>query len=453
MRLGRIALALLALVAGAAPGARAAAGSDPLAARLEALEQEVALLKRQLEVKREEDSARFAQIPAIGAGKDGFFIQSADKKFQIKLRGYAQADSRFFAESDDGSNDTFALRRVRPYVEGTLFENVDFRIMPDFAGGTTTLFDAYVNLRYLPHAQLQVGKFKPPVGLERLQSATAITFIERGFPTLLVPSRDLGVQVWGDVLGGRLSYALGAFNGVRDGGNSENLDVDTDDGKDLVARLFAHPFAESAHDSLRGLGLGVAISLGEEKQSVAGYRTVGQQTFFSYRAATTGAGALPATSANGSRFRVSPQGYYYNGPFGLLWEYVRQTQEIERGPSDARPTHQAWQLVTSWVLTGENASYRGVVPRTAFRQGGWGAFEVAARIGGIAFDEEVFPTFANPDTAAESALEWGFATNWYLNRYLKLALNYEHTRFDHGAAGGHDRESEEVLMTRMQIQY
>ena len=41
---------------------------------------------------------------------------------------------------------------------------------------------------------LTAGKFKVPVGLERLESATDIRFIERGFPTSLVPNRDLGVH-------------------------------------------------------------------------------------------------------------------------------------------------------------------------------------------------------------------------------------------------------------------
>ena len=62
---------------------------------------------------------------------------------------------------------------MRPIVEGTLGDVVDFRIMPDFANSTLVLQDAYVNLRYFPLANLQAGKFKAPFGLERLQSATA----------------------------------------------------------------------------------------------------------------------------------------------------------------------------------------------------------------------------------------------------------------------------------------
>jgi phosphate-selective porin OprO/OprP len=39
----------------------------------------------------------------------------------------------------------------------------------------------------------RAGQYKAPVGLERLQSASAIVFLERAFPTELAPNRDRGV--------------------------------------------------------------------------------------------------------------------------------------------------------------------------------------------------------------------------------------------------------------------
>ena len=83
------------------------------------LEQEVQLLKRQIEVKEEAEAGK-GPSPVIGAGPDGFFLQSADKNFVIKLRGYTQLDTRsFFGEGDENNVDTFLFRRVRPIVEGT----------------------------------------------------------------------------------------------------------------------------------------------------------------------------------------------------------------------------------------------------------------------------------------------------------------------------------------------
>jgi phosphate-selective porin OprO and OprP len=431
----------------------ALAQSDELLARLDSLEQEVRVLRRQLEVKNEADATRAKETPVVGGGKDGFFIQAPDRKFQLRLRGYAQADSRLFARPDHVTSDTFGLRRVRLNFEGTVGEKIDFRIMPDFAGGTFTLFDAYVNLKYRPAAMLQVGKFKPPVGLERLQSATATSFIERGFPTLFVPSRDIGVQLWGELFEGKLAYQTGFFNGVRDGGNVENQDRDTDDGKDFAARIFTHPFADSALDSLRGLGLGVSFTTGRTEQAVPSYGNpgIGQVSFLTYRAA---AGTTPAVAADGRRVRVSPQAYWYWGPFGALGEYVRAQQTLERGSDGMRATHDAWQLSLSYVLTGENASFRGVTPRSELGgDDGFGALELAARVQGITFDDDVFPVFSNPDTSVERALGFTAGINWYLNRYIRLSLNYDHVDYDGGRAGGRDREADDQILTRVQLNY
>ena len=107
-------------------------------------------------------------------------------------------DGRFF-ESDDpeGLKDTWQATRVRPIVEGTLGGIYDFRFTPDFGQGRTVIQDAYVTGRFEPAFQVTAGKFKSPVGLERLQSASDIRFVARGFPTQLAPNRDIGLQVAG----------------------------------------------------------------------------------------------------------------------------------------------------------------------------------------------------------------------------------------------------------------
>jgi len=442
-----------ALVLALAPAARGADETDAeLRERVQVLEQELGLLKRRLEVKDEEAAAKAATTVQVGAGVDGFFLRTPDQKFQLKLRGYTQFDSRWFTEDENAGVDSFYFRRVRPIVEGTLFENIDFKIMPDFAGSTVVLYDAYANLHYWNLAQLQLGKYKPPVGLERLQSATSLMFIERAFPTQLVPNRDLGVMLQGNTESQLFSYQVGAFNGVRDGGNAENSDVDTDDGKDVAARVFFHPFVDSRIAPLEGLGLGFATTWGQEKQAPPSYKTTGGQTFFAYRGAS---GTTPAVREEGARLRLAPQAYWYWGPAGLLGEYVRSNEHMKRGSSNVTADQVAWQASATYLLTGEAASYKGVVPLEPFQpsKGGWGAWELAARFHSIRLDDDVFPFFANPDTAASSAEAFAFGVNWYMSRWTKFVVNYEHTWFDGGAPGGKNRDTEGVVLTRFQLSY
>ena len=448
-------LALAAIAAGVTAPPAAAEMDAETAARFQALEQELATVKRKLEVKEEADDAKAKTAPIVGAGKDGFFLRSPDgKSFQFKFRGYVQADTRWFAEGDEYGNDSFAMRRVRPIFEGTLYDNIDFRIMPDFAGGSPSLFDAFINLRYLPWAQVQTGKFKAPIGLERLQSATSLMFVERGLPTFLVPTRDLGVQVWSDINEGLVSYAIGGFNGARDSGNADVNDIDSNDSKTIAARIFTQPFLETNIDPLRGFGLGFAISYGNVDQAAPNFRfAYDNANFFNYLGA---AGGLPAVTADGNHLRIAPQGTWYWGPFGLLWEYTRSQQRIERGTANRITVgNDAWQVAMSYVLTGENASFKGVVPRSDFSlgEGGWGAFELAARYGQLSIDHEVFPFYADPNVAANQVDQFTVGANWYLNRFLKFVVNYEENEFDGGGPGGTNRNRERVFLTRLQVNY
>jgi phosphate-selective porin OprO/OprP len=420
--------------------------------KVQELDQKIRILQRQDELDKEAAAEKAKTATTATSGRDGFSLRSADGAYQLKIRGYVHFDGRFYQSDDERpATDTFILRRVRPIFEGTVFKIFDFRVMPDFGGGTTVLQDAYLDARFSPKIKVRAGKFKPPVGLERLQSATDILFVERGLPTNLVPNRDLGVQLFGDLARGNVSWAAGVFNGVPDGANG---DLDNNDGKDYAARLFFQPFLAD-NGPWKGLGFGVAASTGDQEgtltsTSLAGYRTPGQQTFFSYRSDATAAGTV---IADGERFRLSPQGHLYHGPFGLLAEYVISRQEVRRADVTAELENTAWQAEASWVFGGE-PTFRAVSPKKPFDREAktWGAFEIKARYGRLEIDDDTFPLFANPASAASAAEEWGIGLNWYLNRNLRVDLDYERTQFEGGAATG-DREDESVLLSRFQIAF
>jgi phosphate-selective porin OprO/OprP len=354
----------------------------------------------------------------------------------VKLRTYLQVDGRFFPGGAAAlGTSAFLLRRARPVVDATR-RYFALRLIPDFGQGKVVLFDAYLDFQLLPLATLRAGKTKPPIGLERLQSATDLRFAERGLPTNLVPNRDVGLQVWGDVGGGAISYAAGVFDGVPDLGNG---DGDAGNDKDLVARVFVRP--------LRGVGLGVAASRGSEHGSVSAsalptYLTPGQQPMFRYR---------DSSVADGRRLRVTPQAYWYAGPIGVLAEYVASTQDMTRATAATRLTSRSWQLAGSWFVTGETAAFTTVTPRRAFdpAAGHWGAVEIVMRYGALDVDDRAFPVFATATTAVTSAKAWGAGVTWHLAPAVRIAVDYEETHFTGGAAVG-DRSPEHFLVTRFQ---
>lgn len=432
--------------------------------RVEELEQKVKIQDRKRELNDEAAAEKAKTAAAVSIGAGGLQIRSADTNFVLKLRGYVQADARFYP--DDAStgtrNDTFLLRRVRPIIEGTVAERFDYRLMLDFPSGSPTsagnnglVQDAYLNTRIYPWLQVQVGKFKEPIGLERLQSGANLLFIERGYPTQLVPNRDVGLQVHGDVLGGGLRYEVGVFNGVANGGSGDNEQAD--DEKDVAARLFATPFVKADNDWLRGVGFGVAGTYGEQDGALRSLVSPGQQTFFTY---TTGAGtiAAPNVTADGKIWRVSPQAYYYVGPFGVFGEYVISSQEVRQtaGAAITLATlrNKAWQVAASWFLTGEENSFKAVTPKNPFKFDGegWGAFELTARYGELDVDDDTFPSFASAAASASKAASWGAGVNWHLNRNVKLSLNYEQTNFE-GGTSPLLNNGEKALLTRAQFSF
>ena len=424
-----------------------------LQARVDQLDQQIRILQRLRELAA--DSAVAAakdRQSATANAKDGFSLKSADGKYTLRFRGYFQSDGRFYP-SNAGlpTVDNLLIRRARPIIEATVGRYFEFRLMPDFGGTSPTIFDAYWDGKFAPEFTVRAGKFKPPVGLERLQSATDIAFAERGLPTNLVPSRDVGLQFSGDISEGLVAYQLGVFNGVPDLANGGD---DLSNAKDFAARVFVQPFRSG---SFRPLGFGIAASTGLERGSTAtpglpSYRSPGQQTIYRYNSSAT----TPANNvyADGRRTRLSPQGYFYTGPLGLLAEYVISRNEVTRAEVTAELEHTAWQGTGSFFLTGEKASFRSPTPRKPFdlNEGGLGAVELVARYGELSLDEASFPVYATLTSSAQKARAWGVGVNWHFTRAVKLAVDYERTTFTGGAPTG-DRPAENAVIGRFQTSF
>ena len=441
--------------------------------QLQELDQKVKILEQQRELDQEDLEAKAKEAPRISIGEDGFSFGSARGDFAVQLKGILQVDSRtFFDEPGIVGNDGMLLRRVRPILQGTVFRDFDFLFVPDFAPSSgPTIYDAYANYKYNPALQFQAGKFKVPFGLEQLAQDRDILFNERSLVTDLVPNRVVGFELHGDLFDGRAGYAAGIFNGTTDGANSGN--VDFADNRAFAGRLFFQPFRKSSSTVLQGFGFGLAGTYEASSTtntaglpsntggSLPGYFTDGQQQFFAYNPADKA-----VVVAKDDHWRLSPQAYYYYGPFGLLGEYAISDQNVSRtgvAPFDsAHLQNTAWEVSASWVLTGEDAAFAGgVIPRRPFnpRQGAWGALQLVGRYAELSLDRAAFPEFADPATSAESAAAWSVGLNWYLNRNLMVKTSFTHTHFNGGGGAGTSapatvtRQAENVLFTRIQLAF
>lgn len=386
-------------------------------------------------------AANAQEEPRIDAGPSGFSLRSADGEWSLRLRGLVQMEGRYFTdESAPDEDNEWLLRRVRTTLEGRFGERVSFRIMPDFGGGDSELIDAWIETKLDAGLTLRTGKFKPPVGLERLQSASDLRIVERSVVTELLPNRDIGVQLSGGSL--RLSWAAGVFNGVNDGRSG---DQDDDGRPDFAFRLFSEPL-DTDRDTK--LGIGIGASFGSTDGSIAapllsGYRSPGQNTVFNYRSGADG------TFADGERLRISPQFYVYRGSVGLLGEWASVRQDVRRVTAgldrSATLDHEAWQMTAEWYVTGEAAGYRDA--------GGTGSVQLVARLSQLRIDQDSFVggalSFADSATGASRMQTQALGINWFPVTGVKAALAIHRSTFRGGSPGG-DRPDEDVIFLRLQ---
>jgi phosphate-selective porin OprO/OprP len=420
------------------------ASPDSLKGMIRTLEARIAALERA--------PAAAAPAPSVTVSRDGLAISSADNAFGVRLRGYVQADGRFFGASGavpPGAS-ALVLRRARVILDATAYRYFGFRISPDLGGGQVTLQDAYVEARPATALAVRVGKFRPPIGLERQQPATDQRFVERGLPSNLSPSRDVGLQLYGEAAQGLVQYQAAVLDGAPDGAN---IDGDASTGKDVAGRVLVRPLVASVPSV--DLGLGIGGSRGSEQGTVdapalGSYRTTGQLALFRFRGDGTEASTV---IADGRRTRVTPQAFLYSGRLGLLGEYIRATHTVRRSASAAALTMQAWQLSGGWALTGDHETFSGFAPRhpvDGSGAGGRGALELVARYGVLTIDPDAFPTFADPATQPRRARAAGVGHNWRLTRGIQLAVNYERTQLD-GPEAATARSTEHAVLTRFEL--
>jgi phosphate-selective porin OprO/OprP len=141
----------------------------------------------------------------------------------------------------------------------------------------------------------------------------------------------------------------------------------------------------------------------------------------------------------------------------MMGEWIRSSQDLLLKTATHEFNNESWFAQASYVLTGKQNSYQGVTPRRNFdpKEGAWGAFELGARYSQLAVDSDFFALhFASPSVSAQHADEFTLGLNWYLNRALKLQLNWQKTVFDHPIKLSPGlRDQEDLFLSQFQLNF
>src|SRR6184192_1282363 len=298
---------LLSRTAGASLAALALLTAQPLraqsssdSARLEKLERAVELLEKQnAELKAEINSLKSKHVAsnpadekiktkvtydgktyvekAVVEEKAPIYVQQRGPELKLVLGGFVQVN---FEDGDVSAfegrfgqtavKDRFRLRRARINLTGDFAEQFDFKVEGDFGQGdglnsNRTAFsatDIFVNWHQFPEAQIKVGQWKAPFGLEQITPDTTLLLAERSLPTgAITPDRQVGAQLWGKPFTNiwpsqkdLLTYYAGIFNG-----NGRNVSVNDNNNFMYVGRLELMPFKGKIFGQDSSLKLGADV--------------------------------------------------------------------------------------------------------------------------------------------------------------------------------------------------
>jgi phosphate-selective porin OprO and OprP len=368
--------------------------------------------------------ATWKQHPSIRAGN----------VFRMDFQAKFQEDGR---RSYDGAIelDPWELHRNRVGIQGHLFKKIEYEIEreltekelteKDITAGVAPKSpwkDVYTNLTFIKNAQVQIGRFKVPFGLDTLTGVTQNDFIYRSLgATYLTPSRDTGVMVHGRFFKRGLSYSVGAFQ--HDGDNARSRKIQGGD-ETFAARVSGTPLRRMNPKAFTQLEIGSAYTISRlsddsfRPNGLRGRTLLTQDTFFE------------PVYVKGRRSRWEADADWTFGPGSARAEYTmvldtRLNQGLaDNDLEDARS--RAWYVTGSWVLTGEQKK-RPLRPANDFLQGGIGAVEVVARFERLWFDS-LGSGEAYRSTRAEFVLPEGehaftIGVNWTLNRFVKVQIN------------------------------
>lgn len=353
----------------------------------------------------------------------------------IRVGGHVQNDWAFFFADDDieavfGSlEDGTEFRRARIFIDGTIYENVGFRVQYDFAGGDADFKDVYITLRDVPTVgTIRVGHQKEPLGLEVITSSKYLTFLERALPAALLPERNTGFQVYNSGAHQRVTWALGVFR------NADSFGDASGNGEyNVSGRITGLPIFE---DEANLVHVGASFSRQEPTDGILSLHSDPESHLAPDFVDT---GDIPVDHV----YLVGGEAAWVRGSLSLQGEYVRAFVDRADGTS---PSFYGGYAQASFFLTGEHRRYRQsgayfdrVRPVENFgKDGGAGAWEIAVRYSMLDLTDD------GVVGGELSGLTLGL--NWYLNPNSRVMLNYSYSDLD-GVGKSH------IVQTRFQVDF
>lgn len=343
-------------------------------------------------------------------------------KLHVEFRARLQGDRRASrAAIETAGGDGFDVGRRRIGLQGGIGSVVEFQVERELEKNDPWR-DVFVNYRGRKSAQIQIGQFKLPFGLEETTSGARLDFIYRSLVSMrLAPGRDAGVMLHGQLIDRRLEYEVGSF--AHDGDNARpNGGSRVFGGRTTAGRVTLEPFRRSK-SALSDVQVGVAFthsSLPEGFPAIRGRSVLGVSFFDADQ------------WVRGHRRRAGVQVRWRPGRFSVASEYLRVSDDRrgqDRNGGNLTPLlARGWYVDGTWVAAGASSSTHAPEPRRPLFQGGFGSIQLAVRLEQLGFGSASGTSPPSASPRAESVLgnretAITFGASWHPNRWITARGN------------------------------
>ncbi len=358
-------------------------------------------------------AAALGGLSFAGASHAGGVTYKDGDKY-MKLGGRIQLQYHYQDPDSGSSTDELFFRRLRPYIEGSLYPDWKGKFQWDMGEGYAlneiSIKDAYMEYKGFHNLKVRLGNAYAPFSREALTSSKYQQLVERTFVgdhNYGTPDRNLGLHLLGHNDAKTVTWGA-SFSEADIDPDTKKLDFDTPANKDsdfnegwmVSGRVDFHPF---------------------------GVLKMSQGDFKREQKATIGIGAY--TWSNDDDNNVSPtkdvdsvkgyevSGAYRNSGVSVDAEYNRFDAELKDGTVTSGIYKRGETTLTNWAVEG-------------------GYMIMPAKLELVAGYQS-----QDADNYAETWDRYSFGVNWFVHKHdVKYQLTYRQNKNKDGVDGSDETE-------------
>ena len=471
-RIEGVALHGVAAVAAVGVLASFARAQDDVKQSQPSLEERVKALEEKDKLRAPNDMSAYW---GLTASNKGLRFESADKYYKFYVGGRVEFDSmsnvtesgleqtRVYTANNNPAtanligpqSSDMEVRRARINLEGTIGGHVEWKEVLEFVNNAAADKETFIGFYdlgdWIPN--VRAGQQYEPFGQDQGVSDVDLTFLEfAAASNTFAPFSNPGFQLRKDLKDDqkitRFTWAAGMFRPDGNVGQDSGVGSKGVGGYAFTGRITGRPWYDDGDFLHVGLSVRHAGVAGHNQNII--FQTTPEAHLFPNVIST-------GTFIADSDTKIDAEAAFVKGPFSVQSEYILDRVHTGSGSTLDDPTFSGYYVQLAYTLTGERRGWKPLdalfvnptPSHDAFKNGGWGAWEVATRYSSVDLN----------DGAPGSGVAGGrmdvvsLGLNWYANQNTKVMWDVSHADVHTGDPALGDGGSTYLLQMRVQIAF